>query len=259
MGASIAYHLALLGADDVVLCDVGEVASGATGKAMGGVRQQFSTEAEVRLAQASIAFFRELGAPFFFQVGYLFLATTEVGGDVLVVACGPRSGELFPELPIRPLVRQLVDVGPVANLPETLPMIVEEETTFHFRRRDAFLRLALREPVPRWSSDEFVDDALVQDVRARLAYRYPAAAGVRVERAWAGLYDMTPDAHPIIGPLRDDVYVAAGFSGHGFMQSPAVGRAVAEELLELEPTFDLAPYRLERFAGDEVFPEELVL
>ena len=70
----------------------------------------------------------------------------EVDGDVLVVACGPRSGELFEELPIRPLVRQLVDVGPVDGLPETLPMIVEEETTFHFRRRDAFLRLALREP-----------------------------------------------------------------------------------------------------------------
>jgi sarcosine oxidase, subunit beta len=178
---------------------------------------------------------------------------------VLVVACGPRSGDLFQELPIRPLVRQLVDVGPVRGLPETLPMIVEEETTFHFRRRDAFVRLALSEPGPRWSSDEVVDEALVQDVRARLAYRYPAAADVPVERAWAGLYDMTPDAHPIIGPLRDDVYVAAGFSGHGFMQSPAVGRAVAEELLELEPTFDLTPYRLERFAGDDVFPEELVL
>ena len=65
-----------------------------------------------------------------------------------------------------------------------------------------------------------------------------------------------PDHRPA---SRDDVYVAAGFSGHGFMQSPAVGRAVAEELLELEPTFDLTPYRLERFAGDEVFPEELVL
>ena len=89
-----------------------------------------------------------------------------------------------------------------------------------------------------------------------MSYR-PAHA--RVDRAWAGLYDMTPDAHPIIGPLGDDVYVAAGFSGHGFMQSPAVGRAVAEELLELEPTFDLTPYRLERFAGDVVFPEELVL
>jgi sarcosine oxidase subunit beta len=335
MGASIAYHLSLLGADDVVLCDIGEVASGATGKAMGGVRQQFSTAAEVLLAKASIDFFKELGAPFFDQVGYLFLATSKAGldrlraraelqrglgvpveavdaaevdglraddvlgavicredgvadplavarelvrraaergvevrehtdarqvdGDVLVAACGWRSAELFPELPIRPLVRQLVDVGPVEGLPQTLPMIVEEETTFHFRRRDAFLRLAYREPSARWSSDEVVDDALVDEVRERLAHRYLSAAGAPVERAWAGLYDMTPDAHPIIGPLGDDGYVAAGFSGHGFMQSPAVGRAVAEELLGLSATFDLAPYRLERFAGDEVFPEELVL
>jgi sarcosine oxidase subunit beta len=335
MGASIAYHLALLGADEVTLCDIGAVASGATGKAMGGVRQQFSTAAEVRLAQASIAFFGELGVPFFHQVGYLFLATTEEGlerlraraelqrelgvpvedvdvaefrglrtddilgavicrqdgvadpaatarelvhraaergvevrehsdareldCDALVVACGWRSAEVVPELPIRPLVRQLVDVGPVEGLPETLPMVVEEETTFHFRRRDDCLRLAYREPSARWSSDEVVDDALVEDVRERLAYRYPTAAGAPVERAWAGLYDMTPDAHPIIGPVGADAYVAAGFSGHGFMQSPAVGRAVAEELLGLEPTFDLTPYRLERFAGDEVFPEELVL
>ena len=335
MGASIAYHLSLLGADDVVLCDIGEVASGATGKAMGGVRQQFSTAAEVLLAKASIDFFKELGAPFFDQVGYLFLATStaglerlraraelqrglgvpveavdaaEVDGlraddvlgavicredgvadppavarelvrraaergvevrehtdardvdrDVLVVACGWCSAELFPELPIRPLVRQLVDVGPVEGLPQTLPMIVEEETTFHFRRRDACLRLAYREPSARWSSDEVVDDALVDEVRDRLAYRYPSAAGAPVERAWAGLYDMTPDAHPIIGPLGEGAYVAAGFSGHGFMQSPAVGRALAEELLGLSPTFDLAPYRLERFAGNEVFPEELVL
>ena len=335
MGASIAYHLALLGAEHVVLCDRGTVASGATGKAMGGVRQQFSTAAEVRLAQASIAFFRELGTPFFHQVGYLFLAATEEGlvrlharaelqralgvpveevdaaevvglrtddvlgavicredgvadppgaarevvrraaaggvevrertdarevaADLLVVACGWQSAELFPDLPIRPLVRQLVDVGPVEGLPERLPMVVEEETTFHFRRRHSCLRLAYREPTARWSSEEVVDAALVDDVRARLAYRYPPAAEAPVERAWAGLYDMTPDAHPIIGPVGDGAYVAAGFSGHGFMQSPAVGRAVAEELLGLEPTFDLAPYRIERFAGDEVFPEELVL
>src|SRR5205807_9134596 len=78
-GASVAYHLAELGADEIVLCDRGSVAGGATAKAMGGVRQQFSTEAEVRLAQASIRFFEELGSPFFDQVGYLFLATTDVG------------------------------------------------------------------------------------------------------------------------------------------------------------------------------------
>ena len=62
-----------------MLADRGEVAGGATSKAMGGVRQQFSTAAEVRLAQASIRFFEELGEPLFDQVGYLFLATTEEG------------------------------------------------------------------------------------------------------------------------------------------------------------------------------------
>jgi glycine/D-amino acid oxidase-like deaminating enzyme len=70
---------------------------------------------------------------------------------------------------------------------------------------------------------------------------------------------MTPDVHPLIGWARDDVYVACGFSGHGFMQSPAVGNAVAHELTQREAPVDLAPYRLERFADGAVFPEQLVL
>ncbi len=77
MGASVAYHLALLGADDVVVAERGELCSGSTSRAMGGVRQQFSTAEEVVLARESIAFLVELGAGLFRQVGYLFLATTE--------------------------------------------------------------------------------------------------------------------------------------------------------------------------------------
>ena len=79
VGASIAYHLALAGARDVVLCDRDRVGAGATSKGMGGVRQQFSTAAEVALARESIAFFEQLGEPYFEQVGYLFLATTGAG------------------------------------------------------------------------------------------------------------------------------------------------------------------------------------
>ena len=83
IGASIAYQLALRGADDVVLADRARIASGSTGKAMGGVRQQFSTAPEVRLARASIGFFQDLGSPYFEQVGYLFFATTEDGLETL--------------------------------------------------------------------------------------------------------------------------------------------------------------------------------
>ena len=335
VGASIAYHLALLGARDVVLAERETVASGATGKAMGGFRQQFSSEAEVRLAQESAKLFRELGAPLFEAVGYMFLATSDdgwerlrarsemqrslgvpveevdptqvrglrtddvagavacwedgvaepagvtaelvrraaqlgvevregtdardVAHDVLVVACGAASTELLPELPIRPLCRQLVDVGPVSDLPADLPMTIEDETTFHFRRRGDALRLAMTEPTPRWTNLQLVDDALVEDWRARLAHRYPPAAGAPIVRAWAGLYDMTPDAHPLIGWTREDVYVACGFSGHGFMQAPAVGSAVAHELLGQTPPVDLTPYRLDRFAEGAIFPEQVVL
>jgi sarcosine oxidase subunit beta len=70
---------------------------------------------------------------------------------------------------------------------------------------------------------------------------------------------MTPDAHPIIGTVAPGVYAACGFSGHGFMQSPAVGDAVAAELLGETPPFDLAHYRLGRFAEGAGFPETLVL
>jgi sarcosine oxidase, subunit beta len=336
-GASVAYHLAELGARDVVLCDRGTVAGGATAKAMGGVRQQFSTPAEVRLAQASIRFFEELGAPFFEQVGYLFLATTEAGlaelqgraelqrslgvpvvaaeppagvraddvagavvcwrdgvadppavtrelvrravqrgvevrehqdateldGEAFAIAAGPWSADLGRalgvELPIRPLCRQLLATAPIAGLPADLPMTIEAESGFHFRRRGDRLVLAMADPQPRWGFDEVVDETLFEDRLARIVHRYPPANGTQIERGWAGLYDMTPDAHPILGQVDEGVYAACGFSGHGFMQSPAIGRAVAEEILGLEPGFDLSPYRLDRFERGAVFPEELVL
>ena len=70
---------------------------------------------------------------------------------------------------------------------------------------------------------------------------------------------MTPDAHPILGRVGEGLYAACGFSGHGFMQSPAVGRALAELIVEGESELDLSPYRLERFAAGVEFPETLVL
>jgi sarcosine oxidase subunit beta len=339
VGASVAYHLALLGADDVVVAERGELAGGSTSRAMGGVRQQFSTPEEVVLARESIEFLAGLGPRFFRQVGYLFLATTEAGlqeleerralqnelgvpvervdsarvaglatddvlgatccwtdgvadppavalevlrrarelgvdvrdhtdaeevdADVLVIACGPWSPELARtvgvELPIRPLCRQLLETSALPDLPEDLPMVVEAESGFHFRRRGDRLVLAMSDPQPRWTLETTVDESLFPDRLERLAFRYPPAVEATVENAWAGLYDMTPDAHPVVGLVADGVYAACGFSGHGFMQSPAVGRALAELIVRGEPSLDLGPYALERFEAGAVFPEHLVL
>ena len=138
-------------------------------------------------------------------------------------------------------------------------MTIEAETGFHFRRRGSSLVLAMTDPRPRWGWEAVVDESLVPDRLARLAHRYPPAAGAEIEEAWAGLYDMTPDAHPVIGRVADGVFAACGFSGHGFMQSPAVGRALSEEILAGRSSFDLSPYGLDRFAAGAVFAEEVIL
>jgi sarcosine oxidase, subunit beta len=339
IGANVAYNLALLGADDVVVAERGALVSGSTARAMGGVRQQFSTPAEVVLARESIAFLASLGPELFRQVGYLFVATTEAGlaeleerlalqnelgvpvervdaasvdglasGDVLgatccwsdgvadpagvarrvlelaaergvdvrehtpaeeldcdalVIACGPWSADLGRsvgvELPVRPLCRQLLETSPVPGLPDDLPMVIEAESGFHFRRRRDRLVLAMHDPEPRWLGEPIVDESLFDDRLQRLVHRYPPAADATIANAWAGLYDMTPDAHPIVGRVAEGVYAACGFSGHGFMQSPAVGRALAELIVRGEPSIDLSPYALERFESGAVFPEQLVL
>ena len=344
VGASVAYHLALAGAGEVVLVDRGEIGGGATSKGMGGVRQQFSTAPEVRLAQASIRFFEELGAPFFEQVGYLFVASTEAGlatlaarrtvqrelavpveavsaseiaeiacgvrtddllggvfcptdgvgdpvavthelvrrarergvevrertplddaggFDVVVIACGARSTDVATrfgiELPVRPLCRQLLETSPLDAVDPRLPMTIELESGFHFRRRGDALVLAMTDAEPRWGFTAEVDETVFEDRRSRLAWRFPPAQDAAVARGWAGLYDMTPDAHAIVGRVGEGVFAACGFSGHGFMQSPAVGRALAEEILEGRSSFDLSPYGLDRFGDSVAFPETAVL
>jgi sarcosine oxidase subunit beta len=186
-----------------------------------------------------------------------------VEGDVLVIACGPWSPDLARtvgvELPIRPLCRQLLETSSLQELPDGLPMVVEAESGFHFRRRGDRLVLAMSDPEPRWTFDATVDESVFADRIERLVHRFPPAEGATIENAWAGLYDMTPDAHPIVGLVADGVYAACGFSGHGFMQSPAVGRALAELILRGESSIDLSPYALERFEAGAVFPEQIVL
>ena len=183
--------------------------------------------------------------------------------DVLVIACGPWSEELGAsvgvELPVRPLCRQLLLTAPIADLPERLPMVVEAETGFHFRRRGDRLVVAMGDAAPRWGFDTSVDTSVYDDRLARLGRRFAPAGSASFDDAWAGLYDMTPDAHPIVGRVADGVYAACGFSGHGFMQSPAVGRALAEQIVGAPASFDLAPYSLARFSEAGAFPETLVL
>ncbi len=110
---------------------------------------------------------------------------------------------------------------------------------------------------------DFCDDALAGSV-ARTAGAWaelvPSMAGMKLLRAWAGNYDMSPDAHPIVGPIpgAERFYVAAGFSGHGFMMAPIVGLTMAEMLLGEPTSVDVSALDARRFEGGEQLVEKMV-
>ncbi|MEO8303902.1 MAG: FAD-binding oxidoreductase [Betaproteobacteria bacterium] len=91
----------------------------------------------------------------------------------------------------------------------------------------------------------------VAAIGALLGRRMPAFAEAGLATSWTGVYDVTPDWNPVLGPLPgiDGLHVAFGFSGHGFKLSPMVGRIVAQSVLGIAPDLSLAPYSIARFAG----------
>ncbi len=89
----------------------------------------------------------------------------------------------------------------------------------------------------------------VAEVGAQVAERFPSYETAGLASSWTGVYDVTPDWNPVLGPLPDvpGLIVGYGFSGHGFKLSPGVGRLLAQAALGLETEVSLAPYSLERF------------
>ncbi len=186
----------------------------------------------------------------------------------VVNAAGPWAASVArlagEELPVEPLRRQLVPTEPFTDLPARFPMVIDMSTGFHFRREGARILLAWNDPeeTPGFKSD--FDPAFVEKILTRAASRVPclAEAQVNAGRAWAGLYEMTPDHHAVIGraPTVGGLFLANGFSGHGVMHSPATGRILSDLILHGETRlFDVTPLRAERFAEGQLLEETSVL
>jgi sarcosine oxidase subunit beta len=168
------------------------------------------------------------------------------------------------ELPVEPLRRQIVKTEPFSKLPARLPMIIDMSNGFHFRREGESFLLAWPDKEETFGFKTNFDYDFVEKILTRAVERVPifAEAEVNPRRCWAGLYEVTPDHHAIIGraPSVDGLYFANGFSGHGVMHSPATGRIVSELILHGEPrTVDAAPLGAERFAEGRLLKETAVL
>ncbi|MDD2282870.1 MAG: FAD-binding oxidoreductase [Eubacteriales bacterium] len=101
----------------------------------------------------------------------------------------------------------------------------------------------------------------LEEMAAKILPLLPPLAELRVVRQWAGLYNMSPDAQPILGevPQLQGFYNAVGFSGHGFMLGPVTGRLMAELISGRQPHMDISPLSLERFEKGELLREPSVV
>jgi glycine/D-amino acid oxidase-like deaminating enzyme len=198
------------------------------------------------------------------------IATTRgpVCTRVVVNAAGPWAARVAEmagvDLPVEPLRRQLVPTEPFDQLPQRFPMVIDMSTGFHFRREGKGILLAWNDPEETPGFKTEFDTSFVEKILTHAASRVPvlAEAGVNPRRAWAGLYEMTPDHHAIIGavPNVEGLYFVNGFSGHGVMHSPASGRVAADLILNgHSDLIDAKQLGVERFKEGKLLEETAVL
>ena len=168
------------------------------------------------------------------------------------------------ELPVEPLRRQLVPTEPFSQLPQRFPMVIDMSTGFHFRREGKGILLAWNDPEETPGFKTEFEPTFVEKILTRAADRVPclAEAEVNPRRAWAGLYEMTPDHHSIIGPAPnvEGLFFVNGFSGHGVMHSPASGRVTADLILHGVSDLINAPLlNIKRFFRGDLLEEKAIL
>ena len=168
------------------------------------------------------------------------------------------------ELAVEPLRRMLVPSEPFDEFPHTAPMIVDMSNGFHFRPEARGFLLAWNDPeeTPGFKTD--FDVSFVEKILTRAADRVPCFANLPVnpKRAWAGLYEMTPDHHPVLGeaPALPGFFLANGFSGHGVMHAPATGKILSDLILTGKTDLiDASLLSLKRFAEGRLIHETAVL
>jgi sarcosine oxidase subunit beta len=168
------------------------------------------------------------------------------------------------DLPVEPLRRMLVPTEPFDEFPHTAPMIIDMSTGFHFRPEGRGFLLAWNDPEETPGFKTSFDDAFIEKILVHAAHRVPVFENLAVnpKRAWAGLYEMTPDHHPILGPAPGvpGFYLANGFSGHGVMHAPATGKILADLILRGKTDLvDAALLNLQRYAEGKAIEETAVL
>lgn len=198
------------------------------------------------------------------RVAQVNAAKGSIATNIVVNAAGPWAGKVAAmaglNIPIQVSREEEILIAPPPGEPP-VRLVVSDMAKAIYYRPDAS-RVLVGRGYPkeytyvdpdRFSGDtsfEFIDDAA-----GRLASRMPVFGNALVEHAYTGLYDITPDWHPVLGRTSvDGFFLAAGFSGHGFKLAPAIGELIAEEIVSGRATsIDISGFGLERFEKGRLF------
>jgi sarcosine oxidase subunit beta len=165
------------------------------------------------------------------------------------------------DLPVSPVRRQWVTTTPLPAIPEDFPFVIDFAQSLYFHREGPGLLTGMsnRDQLPGF--DQRIDTDWEATHLEAAADRLPLLEEAGIVARAAGFYEVTPDAHPLIGPTPvGGFYVAAGFSGHGFMHAPAAGLLLAEMLLDGEAhSLDISSLSPGRFSGVAPAPEYSVV
>ncbi|WP_190817671.1 NAD(P)/FAD-dependent oxidoreductase [Saccharopolyspora pogona] len=185
-----------------------------------------------------------------------------VEAERVIIAAGPQARQVGNQcgvdIPVFPHSRQAFSTAPLAKIDASLPLAVDMASGayVHPEASGGTAVIGGNDRAVASSDTASVDWSRVCDLAEALSHRFPYLDDLEITNGWAGLREMTPDDHAIVGPVpnKPGLWIAAGFSGHGFMQSPAVGQCLAEWFLDGSPGLDLAALSLSRF-GSTAKPE----
>jgi sarcosine oxidase subunit beta len=185
----------------------------------------------------------------------------EIAAGVVINAAGPWAGVIGQmagiEIPITPVRRQMLTTTPLPQLDPEFPFVIDFAQSLYFHREGQGLLTGMSNPAELPGFEQNVDPEWELVNLEAAAARLPLLETAGLAAHWAGLYENTPDAHPVYGktPL-EGFYVCAGFSGHGFMHGPVSGKLMAEIILDGgATTVDVSALDLERFRQGRLIRE----
>src|SRR5438445_9302835 len=189
----------------------------------------------------------------------------EIAARTVVNAAGPWAAQVAKlagvDLPIQPLRRHIFVTEAVPGLDEDFPLTIEFASGLYAHRESGGVLLGMADPNEKPGFDDSVNPEFMPAVVERALARFPILERTSIKTGWAGLYEDTPDKHPILGKVDgiEGFINAAGFSGHGIMHAPATGELMAELIVDGRTSLDISALSLSRFKTGQLVREHNVI